>query len=64
MDIDSLRAAVAGWRCTNRVESKMLDPLSAVAIGACVLAASLFLARLIPDHYDDASLRRAPARKR
>ncbi|HXQ11695.1 MAG TPA: hypothetical protein VN805_11935 [Caulobacteraceae bacterium] len=42
----------------------MLDPLSAVAIGACVLAASLFLARLIPDHYDDASLRRAPARKR
>jgi hypothetical protein len=42
----------------------MLDPLSAVAIGACVLAASLFLARLIPDRYDDLSSRRAPARKR
>jgi len=42
----------------------MLDPLSAVAIGACVVAASLFLARLIPDHYDDLSLRHAPVRKR
>jgi hypothetical protein len=42
----------------------MLDPLSAVAIGACVLAASLFLARLIPDRYDDLSLRRAPVRRR
>jgi hypothetical protein len=42
----------------------MLDPLSALAIGACMLTASLFLARLIPDHYDDASLQRAAARKR
>jgi hypothetical protein len=64
IDIDSLREAVAGWRWANRVEGNMLDPLSAVAVGACVLAASLFLARLIPDHYDDASWRRAPARKR
>jgi hypothetical protein len=42
----------------------MLDPISAVAVGACVLAASLFLARLIPDRYDDVSLRRAPVRRR
>jgi hypothetical protein len=42
----------------------MLDPLSALVIAAGVLAASLFLARLIPDHYDDGSLRRAAARQR
>jgi hypothetical protein len=42
----------------------MLDPLSAVAIGACVVAASLFLARIIPDRYDDPPLRRAPVRRR
>jgi len=40
----------------------MLDPLSALAIAAGVLAAALFLARLIPDRYD-LSAGRARTRK-
>ena len=41
----------------------MLDPLSALAIGGCVLAAALFLARLIPDHYDLSPGRARPRRR-
>jgi hypothetical protein len=43
----------------------MLDPLTAVAVAALVLAAvSMVLARVIPDEYDAAEARVAQPRRR
>lgn len=43
----------------------MLDPLTALMIGAAALTTfSLVLARIIPDRYDQLELRRVDARRR
>lgn len=43
----------------------MLDPLTAVAVAAAVLfAATLVLARVIPDEYDPAEVRAVRTRRR
>ena len=43
----------------------MLDPITALAVGAIVFTVvSMVLSRIIPDRYDNLELSRAPARRR